>query len=224
MSVGLFSHKKVGESTSSEIHSFYYSGQRGILSHNSWPYHFFDFKNWLDVVLSHLNATFRPQVYPDHPVSPNSRHLAHIRVGRFGPGSLPVFLVQQRHEVANLDLALASSARDNRVDLLMVTHIFCVGRQQSLDRLVAQQNLLREPQNLKGLLAGHEAALNAEPLLSHLLSALVLAKRLKTLFALPFKVGLDPFKALGPSNRTNKLILRLCYVSLRLHSDLRIRG
>ena len=171
-----------------------------------------------------MNAAFRPQVYPDHSVSPSSRHLAHIHVGRFGPDSLPVFLVQQRHEVANLDLALASSARDNRVDLLMVTHIFCVGRQQSLDRLVAQQNLLREPQNLKGLLAGHEAALNAEPLLSHLLSALVLAKWLKTLIALPFKVGLDPLKALRPSNRTNKLILRLRYVSLRLHSDLRIRG
>ena len=171
-----------------------------------------------------MKAAFRPQVYPDHPTSPSSWHLAHIRVARFRPDSLSVFLVQQRHEVANFDLTLASAARNNRIDLLMVAHVLCIGRQQSLDRLVAQQNFLREPQNFEGLLAGHEAALNAEPLLSHLLSALVLAKRLKTLFALPFKVGHDPLKALGPSNRTNKLILRLHYVGLGLHSDLRIRG
>lgn len=83
-----------------------------------------------------------------------------------------VLLVDQRLEVHDFDVvAVAVGRRDHRVHLARVR---LVAGQQLLNRLVVEQVLLRQAQDLEGLLLRDEAPLDAQALVRHGLAALVL--------------------------------------------------
>lgn len=95
-----------------------------------------------------------------------------------------VLLVNERLEVHDFNVAaVAVGRRDHRVHL---GRVILVAGQQFLDRLVVQQVLLRQTQNLKSLLLRHEAPLYSQAFVRHSFAALVLNLLLFYFVEVPF--------------------------------------
>lgn len=130
------------------------------------PVNFFNLEDWLDEIVKDFEAPLLSIQVQVNKVPVQLRiHRVPVAAHRVVIVAAPlvlrvrVLLVNQRLEVHYLDVVPSTvRARNHGVHLRRV--VFVAG-QQLLDRRVVQQILLRQAQNLEGLLLGHEATLDS---------------------------------------------------------------